>query len=184
MAYCLEPNRSGTVGVWEQSQELGSLSKLNDLLETDSSLWLFIPLFSVFYLPCTCKAGKDNLKIYCLDVRPPGCILTGPNTSGESNTNVTVGRVLSQLIGEIGTETSIVIYFFENLFIRVMHSMDYSQVPLSVGFYRQEYWNELPFPPPGDLSNPGTEPLATPALAGGFFTTEPSGSLSLVKLGY
>ena len=38
----------------------------------------------------------------------------------------------------------------------------------------QKYWIWLPFPPPGDLPNPGIEP-ATPALAGGFFTTEPPG---------
>ena len=31
------------------------------------------------------------------------------------------------------------------------------QAPLSMGFSRQDYWSELPFPPPGDLSNPGTE---------------------------
>ena len=31
------------------------------------------------------------------------------------------------------------------------------QVPLSVEFSRQEYWSGLPFPPPGDLSNPGIE---------------------------
>ena len=43
-----------------------------------------------------------------------------------------------------------------------------------LGFSRQEYWRELPFPPPGDLSNPGTEPEspASPTLAGSFFTTE------------
>ena len=32
------------------------------------------------------------------------------------------------------------------------------QVPLSVGFSRQEYWSGLPFPSPGDLPDPGTEP--------------------------
>ena len=37
------------------------------------------------------------------------------------------------------------------------------QVPLSIGFYRQEYWSELPFPSPGDLPNPGIEPRS-PAL--------------------
>ena len=39
--------------------------------------------------------------------------------------------------------------------------------PLSRGFSRQEYWNELPFPPPEDLPDPGIEPLslASPALA-------------------
>ena len=36
------------------------------------------------------------------------------------------------------------------------------------------YWSGLPFPPPGDLPDPGIEP-ASPALAGGFFTTEPLG---------
>ena len=32
------------------------------------------------------------------------------------------------------------------------------QAPLSVGFSRQEYWSGLPFPSPGALPNPGTEP--------------------------
>ena len=32
------------------------------------------------------------------------------------------------------------------------------QAPLSIGFTRQEYWNGLPFPPPGDLPHPGIEP--------------------------
>jgi len=47
------------------------------------------------------------------------------------------------------------------------------QAPLSVGFSRQEYWSGLPWPPPGDLSNPGIDSmfLMSPALAGGFFTT-------------
>ena len=40
------------------------------------------------------------------------------------------------------------------------------QAPLSMGFPRQEYWNELPFPSPGALPDPGVElmPPATPAL--------------------
>ena len=47
------------------------------------------------------------------------------------------------------------------------------QAPLSMGFSQQEYWSGLLFPSPGDLPNPGTEPmsLASPALAGGFFST-------------
>ena len=53
-----------------------------------------------------------------------------------------------------------------------------SQAPLSVGFSRQEYWNGLPFPPPGDLPNLGIKPTSL-ALAGGFFTTEPPGKTSL-----
>ena len=47
-------------------------------------------------------------------------------------------------------------------------------VPLSIRFPGQEYWSELPFPSPRDLPDPGTEPTS-PALAGGFFTTEPPG---------
>ena len=44
------------------------------------------------------------------------------------------------------------------------------QVPLTMGFPRQEYWTGLPFPPPRDRPDPGIE-CASPALAGGFFTT-------------
>ena len=49
------------------------------------------------------------------------------------------------------------------------------QVLLSVEFSRQEYWSRLPFPPPGDLPDPGIKPtsLVSPALAGGFFATVP-----------
>ena len=47
------------------------------------------------------------------------------------------------------------------------------QAPQSVGFPRQEYWNGLPFPSPGDLPDPGIrlESLTSPVLVGGFFTT-------------
>ena len=49
------------------------------------------------------------------------------------------------------------------------------QAPLSMEYSRQEYWNGLPFPTPGDPPNPGIEPESTeaPVLAGRFFTTEP-----------
>ena len=51
------------------------------------------------------------------------------------------------------------------------------QAPLSLWFPSQEYWNGLLFPPPGDLPNPGIEPVsvASLALAGGFFTPVPPG---------
>ena len=45
------------------------------------------------------------------------------------------------------------------------------QAPLSMGFPRQEYWGGLPFPSPGDLADPGVEPVS-PALAGRFFIAE------------
>ena len=52
------------------------------------------------------------------------------------------------------------------------------QAPLPLGFPRQEYWSRLPFPSLGDLLDPRIEP-ATPSLAGGFFTTKPSGKPSM-----
>ena len=50
------------------------------------------------------------------------------------------------------------------------------QAPLSMRFSRQEYLSGLPCSPPGDLPDPGIEPefLASPALAGGFFTLVPA----------
>ena len=47
------------------------------------------------------------------------------------------------------------------------------QVPLFIGFSRQEYWGEWPCPPPGDLPDPGIqlESLVSPTLEGRFFTT-------------
>ena len=51
------------------------------------------------------------------------------------------------------------------------------QASLSKGFSRQEYWSELPCPPPEDLPDPGIEPMSlmSPALAGVFFTTSTPG---------
>ena len=51
------------------------------------------------------------------------------------------------------------------------------QAPLPKVFSWQEYWSRLPFPSPGDLLNPRIEPasLVSPALAGRFLTTEPTG---------
>ena len=48
------------------------------------------------------------------------------------------------------------------------------QAPLSMGFPRQEHWSVLPCPTTGNLPRPGIEPWS-PALAGAFFTAEPSG---------
>ena len=58
------------------------------------------------------------------------------------------------------------------------------QAPLSMEFSRQEYWSGLPFPTPADLPDPGIEPisLASPALVGGFFTTELPGQDDKMQL--
>ena len=63
------------------------------------------------------------------------------------------------------------IYVF--LFVSFCHPMDCTgQASLSMGFSRQEYRSGLPFPSPREDPDPGIEPRS-PALTGGFFTTEP-----------
>ena len=54
------------------------------------------------------------------------------------------------------------------------------QAPPSMGFSRQEYWNGLPFPSPGDLPNPGIEPRF-PALQTDALPSEPPGKLKLMR---
>ena len=53
------------------------------------------------------------------------------------------------------------------------------QAPLSMGFSRQEYWNGLPRPPPGDLPDPGIEPTSpvAPALQADSLPLAPPGKL-------
>ena len=55
-------------------------------------------------------------------------------------------------------------------------TVDY-QAPQSIGFSRQEYWSWLPFPPPGDLPNPGIKPASpvSPTLQADSSPAEPSG---------
>ena len=54
------------------------------------------------------------------------------------------------------------------------------QAPLSMRFFRQEYWSVLPCPPPGDLPDPGIE-FRSPALQADSLPTEPPGKFR--KLG-
>ena len=46
------------------------------------------------------------------------------------------------------------------------------QAPPSTGFSKQEYWNGVPLPSPGDLPNPEIEP-GSPALQADSFSSEP-----------
>ena len=46
-----------------------------------------------------------------------------------------------------------------------------------MGFSRQEHWSGLPFPSPGDLSDPGIEP-GSPASEADALTSEPPGTTS------
>ena len=64
--------------------------------------------------------------------------------------------------------------------------MDYiaCQAPLSIEFSRQEYYSGLPCPPPGDLPDPGIEPMSlkTP-LAGRFFATSTTWEAQPIGIG-
>ena len=51
------------------------------------------------------------------------------------------------------------------------------QAPLSMRFPRQEYWSGLPFPPPGDLPDPGIEPVSPKNWQVGSLPLSPLGSL-------
>ena len=90
----------------------------------------------------------------------------------------------SQRVGDDFTFTFIYIYIytFECLVTQSCPTfydpLDCSPPGFSVqGIFQQEYWNGLPFPTPGDLSDPGTEPTSpvSPALHSDSLPTDPSG---------
>ena len=58
------------------------------------------------------------------------------------------------------------------------------QAPLSMGVSRQRYWSGLPYPPPGDLPDPGIEPvsLTSLSLTGEFFTTSATWETTVFKV--
>jgi len=60
------------------------------------------------------------------------------------------------------------------------------QTPLSMGLSWREYWSGLPFPPPGDLPDPGVEPtsLLSPALADGLFTSSATWEEALEQMSF
>ena len=53
------------------------------------------------------------------------------------------------------------------------------QAPLSMGLTRQQYWSGLPFPSPGDLPNPGTEPRSPALQADSLLTESPGNSMQI-----
>ena len=57
------------------------------------------------------------------------------------------------------------------------------QAPLSMRFSRQEKWSGVPFPSPGDLSNPGIK-LRSPALQADSLPSEPPGKQGQMKRGW
>ena len=109
----------------------------------------------------------------------PGRLQHGVAKQGCKGLDMTERIILSLRIG-IRIYTHICIYTFNVAVCVLSHSVMFDswtvalQVPPSVRFSRQEYRRGLPFPSPGDLPNPGIEPMLfmSPALAGRFFTKE------------
>ena len=70
------------------------------------------------------------------------------------------------------------------LCLTLCYPMDCSPPGSSVyGLSSQEYWSGVPLPPPGDLPDPGIEPvsLTSPTLAGGFSTTSATSEAQLLR---
>ena len=73
---------------------------------------------------------------------------------------------------KLGFSSSCMLSLFSPVWLFVTLWTIANQVPLSVGFPRQEYWSGLPYSPAADLPDQETEPrLISAALAWGFFTT-------------
>ena len=69
--------------------------------------------------------------------------------------------VLQTLIQQVAMlERPITLSCFSHVWLCVTPWTAASQAPLSMGFPKQEYWSGLPFPFPGDLPDPGTEPVS------------------------
>ena len=103
------------------------------------------------------------------DFLNPG-ILTSLNTDPKQNSSIS-GIVWSFLLAFVHAKLLSHVRLFVTPWT-IAH-----QAPLSMGFPRQEYWSELPFPPPEDLPDPRIKPASPvfPALTSRFFTTEPPG---------
>ena len=107
--------------------------------------WLSIPVF----LSGECHGQKN---------------LAGYTPRGQKKSDITEQLTLLYLAVKcLFAENQIV----SHLWTIVCHT------PLSMGFSKQEQWSRLPCPPPGNLPDPGIEPvsLMSPALSGELFTT-------------
>ena len=63
-----------------------------------------------------------------------------------------------------------------------LHGLQPARLLCPWGFSRQEYWSGLPYPPPGNLPNPGIK-LGSPALPADFYQLSYQGSLKILHGG-
>ena len=109
----------------------------------------------------------------CVCVLPRGSWdLISPTRDGTCTLCIGSNHWTTREIPGVFIPCACVLSRFSLLQFFVTHWTAAHQALLSIGFFRQEYWNGLLCPPPGDLPNPGVKPesLISPALAGWFFT--------------
>ena len=137
------------------------------------------PQVSTFYSPCTdciahdfwraceCKFPCESMQTrhYCAGANICKIILR----SGQWAPRKLVLKIKDMASHDI---VCMLIHFSSVWLCATLWTLAY-WVPLSMGFFRQEYWRGWPCPPPGNLPDPGITPrsLRSPALTGGFFTT-------------
>ena len=94
-------------------------------------------------------------------------------TSGLTMVSKFIKNTVLTMMILLSSESMLCVCVFSHVLLFAASWTVACQSPLSVGFSRHEYWSGLLFPTPGDLSDPGIEPLSleAPASAGGFFTT-------------
>ena len=141
-------NSPSTYTLWK-SVTSSQTSKL------DSSVWFtgYIQQTQIRgYLPSERKGGKEFLKKMC------------------SHQNSCVSYSMDGVCKTLWKVFSFCCLVAKSCLTLTSWTVDH-QAPLSMGFPRQEYWTDLPFPSP----YPGIKPVSpeSPVLAVGFFTTEP-----------
>ena len=87
-----------------------------------------------------------------------------------------IGKVISLLFNTLSEKVKVKVKSLSPVWLFATPWTVTYQAPQSMGFSRQEYWSELPFPSPGDLPNPGIEPRS-PALQTDALLSEPLGNL-------
>ena len=122
-----------------------------------------------------------NSPTHAGDIRDMGSIPGLGRSAGGGNGNPLQNSCLENLMDREAwwATVHVVVQLLSHVQLFVTPWTVACQALLSVKFARQGYWSGLPFPPPGDLPYPRIEPasLASPALAGDFFTTVAPGKL-------
>ena len=111
---------------------------------------------------------------------PHACKQADPHRQTRAVCNLLQGRACSDpMNGSVSLTLTFVFhcfhYYNHTSAVLICSGQVTHQAPLSMRFFRQEYWGGLPFPPPGDLCAPGMEPASpeSPAQQADSFTAEP-----------